>query len=66
VTVPYALVGEVFTPEAVGPAAVVIQDGKIVDLLRSPRPEDLPPEQRRPCIRRGESHAGQQNVHGDT
>ena len=45
-TVPYALVGEVFTPEAVGPAAVVIQDGKIVDLLRSPLPEDLPPEQR--------------------
>ena len=43
---PYALVGEVLTPETVGPAAVVIDGGKIVDLLRSPCPEDLPPEQR--------------------
>ncbi len=45
-TVPYALVGEVFTPEAVGPAAVVIHGGKVVDLVRSPRPEDLPRKQR--------------------
>jgi N-acetylglucosamine-6-phosphate deacetylase len=35
-----------FTPEAAGPAAVVIQGGKIVDLLGSWRPKDLPPEQR--------------------
>jgi N-acetylglucosamine-6-phosphate deacetylase len=45
-TAPYALVGEVLAPEAVGPAAVVIQGGKIIDLLRSPRSKDLPPEQR--------------------
>lgn len=45
-TVPYALVGEVFTPEAVGPAAVVIHGGKIIDLLRSPRPKDLPRKRR--------------------
>ena len=45
-TAPYALVGEVLAPEAVGPAAVVIQGGKIIDLLRSPRPKDLPSEQR--------------------
>ena len=45
-TVPYALVGEVFTPEAVGPAAVVIHGGKIIDLFRSPRPKDLPRKQR--------------------
>jgi N-acetylglucosamine-6-phosphate deacetylase len=47
VTAPYALVGEALTPEAVGSAAVVIQSGKLIDLLRSPSPEDLPPEQRR-------------------
>lgn len=46
-TAPYALVGEALTPEAVGSAAVVIQSGKLIDLLRSPSPEDLPPEQRR-------------------
>ena len=45
-TAPYALVGDVLTPKAVGPAAVVIRGGKIIDLLRSPRPKDLPPEQR--------------------
>jgi hypothetical protein len=47
VTAPYALVGEALTPEAVGSAAVVIQSGKLIDLLCSPSPEDLPPEQRR-------------------
>jgi len=46
VTAPYALVGEVLTPEAVGLAAIVIQGGKILELVRSPRPKDLPPEQR--------------------
>jgi N-acetylglucosamine-6-phosphate deacetylase len=46
VTAPYALVGEVLTPEAVGSAAVLIQGGKIIDLLRSLDPKDLPPEQR--------------------
>ncbi len=45
-TAPYALIGEVLTPEAVGPAAVMIQGGKIIDLLRSPGLKDLPPEQR--------------------
>ena len=39
---PYALVGDVLTPEAIGSAAVVIQDGKILDVVRSPRPDDLP------------------------
>lgn len=46
-TAPYALVGEALTPEAVGSAAVVIQSGKLIDLLRSPSPEGLPSEQRR-------------------
>jgi N-acetylglucosamine-6-phosphate deacetylase len=46
VTAPYALVGEVLTPEAVGLAAIVIQGGKILELVRSPRPKDPPPEQR--------------------
>jgi N-acetylglucosamine-6-phosphate deacetylase len=41
-TAPYALVGDVLTPEAIGSAAVVIQDGKILDVVRSPRPDDLP------------------------
>ena len=40
-TAPYALVGEVLTPEAVGLAAIVIQGGKILELVRSPRPKDL-------------------------
>jgi N-acetylglucosamine-6-phosphate deacetylase len=39
---PYTLVGDILTPEAIGPAAVVVQDGKIFDVVRSPRPEDLP------------------------
>jgi N-acetylglucosamine-6-phosphate deacetylase len=49
-TAPYALVGDVLTPEAIGSAAVVIQDGKILDVVRSPRPGDLP---RRHCEVRG-------------
>jgi N-acetylglucosamine-6-phosphate deacetylase len=46
VTVPYALVGEVFTPKAIGLGAVVVHGGKIIDFLCSPHPKDLPPEQR--------------------
>ena len=49
-TAPYTLVGDVLTPEAIGSAAVVIQDGKILDVVRSPRPDDLP---RRHCEVRG-------------
>ena len=45
-TAPYALVGRTLTPDAVGLAALVIQGGKIIDLVRSPRLKDLPPEQR--------------------
>jgi N-acetylglucosamine-6-phosphate deacetylase len=47
---PYTLVGDILTPEAIGPAAVVVQDGKIFDVVRSLRPEDLP---HRPCEVRG-------------
>jgi N-acetylglucosamine-6-phosphate deacetylase len=46
VTAPYALVGEVCAPEAVGLAGIVINDGKIIDFVRSPRSQDLPLEQR--------------------
>src|SRR5919202_2876936 len=42
----YALVGEVLAPEAIGPAAVVIRDAKILDVVRSPSPADLPRERR--------------------
>lgn len=45
-TTPYALLGEVFAPEAIGPAAVVVRDGKILDLVRSPHAGDLPQERR--------------------
>ena len=43
---PYALVGDVLAPEAIGPAAVVIRDGKIFDVVRAPRSADLPRERR--------------------
>jgi N-acetylglucosamine-6-phosphate deacetylase len=43
---PYALVGETLTPTGVTRAAVVIQDGKIADLVRDPRSGDLPEERR--------------------
>jgi N-acetylglucosamine-6-phosphate deacetylase len=46
VTAPYALVGEVCAPEAAGLAGIVINDGKIIDFVRSPRSKDLPLEQR--------------------
>lgn len=45
-TEPYALIGEVFTPEAMGRAAVVVQGGKISEVLASPRSRDLPARQR--------------------
>lgn len=45
-TEPYALVGETLTPTGVIRAAVVIQDGKIADLVRDPRSGDLPEEYR--------------------
>lgn len=38
----YALVGDVLAPEPLGRAAVVIQGGRISDVLRSPRPGELP------------------------
>lgn len=43
-TEPYALVGETLTPTGVAWAAVVIQDGKISDLVRDPRSGGLPEE----------------------
>ena len=42
----YALVGDTFAPEPLGRSAVVIADGKIHEVVRSPRPDDLPPERR--------------------
>jgi len=42
----YALVGDVLAPGAIGRAAVVIRDGKILEVVRSPRPADLPRERR--------------------
>ncbi len=43
---PYALVGEILTTSGPTRAAVVVQDGKIVDLMRGPRSGDLPEEHR--------------------
>ena len=43
---PRALVGNVLAPEPLGRTAVVIEDGKISDVLRSPRPAELPGERR--------------------
>ena len=45
-TAPYALVGETLTPTGPDRAAVMVRDGRIVDLLRSPRSEDLPEDSR--------------------
>ena len=45
-TAPYALVGEVYAPETVGLAGIVIHNGKIIDLVRTPRPKNLPTKQR--------------------
>jgi len=42
----YALVGKVLTPEPIGPAAVIIGNGKILDTVRSPRPANLPRDRR--------------------
>jgi N-acetylglucosamine-6-phosphate deacetylase len=42
----YTLVGEVLTTTGPTRAAVVIRDGKIVDLMRDPRSGDLPRERR--------------------
>ena len=42
----YALVGDVLVPAPVGRAAVIIEDGKISDVVRSPRRADLPREHR--------------------
>jgi N-acetylglucosamine-6-phosphate deacetylase len=46
VTAPYALVGETLTPTGPDRAAVMVRDGRIVDLVRSPRPEALPEDSR--------------------
>jgi N-acetylglucosamine-6-phosphate deacetylase len=43
---PYALVEEILTASGPSRAAVVIQDGKVVDLMRGPRSGDLPEEHR--------------------
>ncbi len=43
---PYALVGEVLAPEPLGRAAVVVEGGRILEIVRSPRPADLPRERR--------------------
>lgn len=43
---PYALVGEVLAPEPLGQAAVVVGDGKILEVARSPRNGELPPDRR--------------------
>lgn len=39
---PYALIGNVLAPEPVGRVAVVVGSGKILEVVRSPRVEDLP------------------------
>ena len=41
-TGPYALVGNVLAPEPLGRTAVVIEDGKILDVMRSPHSAELP------------------------
>ena len=43
---PYALVGDVLAPEPLGRAAVVVEGGKILEIVRSPRSADLPRELR--------------------
>ncbi|HEX2740703.1 MAG TPA: hypothetical protein VHM69_09660, partial [Rubrobacter sp.] len=43
---PHALVGDVLAPEPLGRTAVIIEDGKISDVLRSPRQAELPHERR--------------------
>jgi N-acetylglucosamine-6-phosphate deacetylase len=40
----YALVGSVLAPEPLGRTAVVVEDGKILDVMRSPRTAELPSE----------------------
>ena len=45
-TAPYALVGETLTPTGPDRVAVMVRDGRIVDLVRSPRSEDLPEDSR--------------------
>src|ERR687895_799752 len=40
----YALVGNVLAPELLGRAAVVVEDERILDVIRSSRDGDLPPE----------------------
>jgi N-acetylglucosamine-6-phosphate deacetylase len=45
-TEPYALVGNVLAPKLLGRTAVVIEDDKILDVVRSPRSAELPPERR--------------------
>jgi len=45
----YALVGDTLAPEPLGRAATVVRDGKILDVLRSPRHGDLPPARREVC-----------------
>jgi N-acetylglucosamine-6-phosphate deacetylase len=43
---PYALFGNVLAPEPLGRAAVVVEGGRILEIVRSPRLADLPRERR--------------------
>src|SRR5215207_3044976 len=43
---PYALVGEVLAPEPLGRAALILEGGRILDVVRSPRSGDLPGDRR--------------------
>ena len=53
--VPYALIDDVLAPEPLGRTAVVMEEGKILDVLRSPRRDELPRNRREASghIRRG-------------
>src|SRR5215207_5912686 len=43
---PYALFGDVLAPEPLGRAAVVVEGGRILEIVRSPHLADLPRERR--------------------
>src|SRR5215203_7081080 len=43
---PYALFGNVLAPEPLGRAAVVVEGGRILEIVRSPHLADLPRERR--------------------
>jgi N-acetylglucosamine-6-phosphate deacetylase len=43
---PYALFGDVLAPDPLGRAAVVVEGGRILEIVRSPHLADLPRERR--------------------